>query len=283
MVPTAVSNWIAEQGFGQVVSSRRVGGGCINSVMILRTTTGQTFFLKTNTKTPADMFVREAKGLAALSVPGGPRLPQIYLAGPGFLLLEDLAPTSRSPDYWPIFGVQLATLHEHTNPKFGFFHDNYLGSTPQPNPWTEDGHTFFSEHRLLYQAQLARQRGLLGQTQVRQVEQLASRLPQLIPAQPASLIHGDLWSGNAIADRYGAPAIIDPAAHFGWSEAELAMTTLFGAFPEDFYRAYNERRLLEPGYRERFDLYNLYHLLNHLNLFGSGYLGQVQAILNKYV
>jgi protein-ribulosamine 3-kinase len=283
MIPTTISTWIAEKGFGQVVSSREVGGGCINSGMVLHTTTGQAFFLKTNTQAPADMFVREAEGLAALSMPGGPVLPQVYLAGPDFLLLEDLAPAARRPDYWPTFGAQLATLHEHSNPDFGFFHDNYLGSTPQPNPWTEDGHIFFGQHRLLYQARLARKGGLLGQDDVRQVEQLASRLPRLIPAQPASLLHGDLWSGNAISDRHGAPAIIDPAAHYGWGEAELAMTALFGAFPEDFYRAYTERRTLEPDYQDRFDLYNLYHLLNHLNLFGTGYLGQVRAVLRRYV
>jgi fructosamine-3-kinase len=111
---------------------------------------------------------------------------------------------------------------------------------------------------------------------------LAARLPQLVPQQPASLLHGDLWSGNAISDRHGAPAIIDPAVYYGWAEAELAMTALFGAFAESFYQAYQEMRPLESGWRERFDIYNLYHLLNHLNLFGESYLGEVRAILRRY-
>lgn len=114
------------------------------------------------------------------------------------------------------------------------------------------------------------------------VEKLCDRLPELIPEQPASLIHGDLWSGNAMFDSRGQPAIIDPAAHYGWAEAELAMTTLFGSFPDVFYRAYQEARPLEPDFRERFPIYNLYHLLNHVNLFGGGYLGQSLSILRRY-
>ena len=114
------------------------------------------------------------------------------------------------------------------------------------------------------------------------VRRLVERLPELVPWQPSSLLHGDLWTGNAMSDEKGAPAIIDPAAHYGWAEAELAMTTLFDSFPREFYRAYEEVRPLEKGYRDRFDIYNLYHLLNHLNLFGRSYLGQVRAILRRY-
>jgi fructosamine-3-kinase len=145
-----------------------------------------------------------------------------------------------------------------------------------------DGHRFFAERRLLYQARLAERRGLLGREQVRQAERLAARLPELIPEQPASLIHGDLWSGNTITDAAGNPALIDPAAYYGWAEAELAMTALFGAFPAGFYQAYAERRTLEPGFRQRFPIYNLYHLFNHLNLFGGGYRGEVLSILRHY-
>jgi fructosamine-3-kinase len=197
-------------------------------------------------------------------------------------LLEDLSPATRRADYWPTLGRQLAVLHNHTAEQFGFAHHNYIGSTPQPNPWTEDGHAFFAEHRLGYQARLAQAADLLSADDARRVERLAARLTDLIPAQPASLIHGDLWSGNAISDAEGRPALIDPAAHYGWAEAELAMTALFGGFPDSFYRAYEDARPLDAGYRERFPLYNLYHLLNHLNLFGRGYLGQVQSILRRF-
>jgi fructosamine-3-kinase len=173
-------------------------------------------------------------------------------------------------------------MHSHTNTRFGFEHNNYIGSTEQPNPWTDDGHKFFAEHRLLFQARMALSRGLLGKSDLNEVESIVNKLPDLIPVQPASLLHGDLWSGNAMSDSTGAPAIIDPAAHYGLAESELAMTTLFGSFPAIFYRAYEEVRPLEPGYQARFSIYNLYHLLNHLNIFGRGYLGQVQAILRRY-
>ncbi|MCK5315643.1 MAG: fructosamine kinase family protein [Anaerolineales bacterium] len=281
MIPDVVSEWCQKNGYGEVVSRSSVGGGCINNGVRLKTASGITFFLKTNQSAPADMFVREAEGLDVLCVPGGPRVPKPYLYGSDFLLLEDLAPSSRTANYWSTFGRQLASLHNYTNPNFGFAHDNYIGSTPQPNSWRDDGYTFFSEHRLLFQAELARKRGLLGITEARQVDNICNRLVDLIPEQPPSLIHGDLWSGNAMTDIAGEPAIIDPAAHYGWAEADLAMTTLFGSFPEVFYRAYREVRTLEDGFRERFHIYNLYHLLNHLNLFGTAYLGQVLSILTR--
>ena len=282
MIPAEVELYLRQHAMGDVASVQSVGGGCINHGSRLRTTKGATFFLKTNHTAPADMFACEAEGLDVLRVANGPRLPRPLLHGAGFLLLEDLAPAGRRKNYWLEFGHQLAALHSYNQPRFGFHHDNYIGSTPQPNPWTADGHTFFAESRLLYQARLAQQQGLLPRAEMLQVERLAARLPDLVPAQPASLLHGDLWGGNAISDQDGNPAIIDPAAQYGWAEAELAMTALFGAFPAEFYRAYQEVRPLEEGFWERFPIYNLYHLLNHLNLFVGGYLMQVKAVLNRF-
>lgn len=282
MIPDEVHHWCRQNGHGSITASTPVRGGCINNGMILKTESGTTFFLKINQHTPPDMFAREAEGLAALAVPDGPRVPVPFISGEQFLLLEDLEPAARCRDYWVRFGHSLAALHNHTNPQFGFDHDNYIGSTPQPNPWTEDGYAFFGEHRLLFQAKLALRKGLLDKENARKVEDLAARLPELIPDQPASLIHGDLWGGNAMTDEQGGPVIIDPAAHYGWAEAELAMTTLFGAFPEKFYAAYQEVRPLDSEYQGRFPLYNLYHLLNHLNLFGRGYLSQVLGGLRRF-
>lgn len=283
MIPDKVQAWLRENGYGDVVDSRSVGGGCINNGIILATEAGDTFFLKTNQDAPEDMFAREAEGLEALrAVDGAPRAPRAYVSGSNFLLLEYVTPASRQKDYWPEFGRRLAALHAHTQEEFGFEHDNYIGSTPQPNPRTPDGYIFFARHRLGFQANLARQRGLLTREQASSIEELGGRLPELVPEQPASLIHGDLWGGNVIADSGGAPAIIDPAAHYGWAEAELAMTALFGAFPDSFYLAYVQENPLEPGYRERFPIYNLYHLLNHLNLFGRSYQGQILSILRRY-
>jgi fructosamine-3-kinase len=238
MIPEVARCWLLDQGFGEVTDSRAVGGGCINNGARLQTSSGTSFFLKTNTSIPAD--------------------------------------------YWIAFGHQMAALHNHTHQKFGFETDNYIGSTPQPNPWTEDGYQFYAEHRFVFQAELSAKRGLLNAGEVEQVRALAQRLPELVPAQPASLLHGDLWGGNAMADRDGRPAIIDPAVYYGWAEADLAMTALFGGFTGEFYSAYNQVRPLADGWRDRFSLYNLYHLLNHLNLFGRGYYGQVIQTVRRW-
>jgi fructosamine-3-kinase len=281
-----VSIWLDENGYGQLLSRAPVGGGCINQGARLQTTSGQSFFLKTNPHAPADMFLREAEGLAvlrqaaALDFRDGLYLPLPFLSGPDFLLLEDLTPAPRQPDYWSRLGRGLAGLHQQTSPTFGFTHDNYIGSTPQPNDRVADGWNFFGHQRLIYQGKLAFDRGYLDRKALDQLNRLARRLPELVPAQTASLLHGDLWSGNVIADGLGNPALIDPAAHYGWAEAELAMTALFGGFNPVFYHAYQEVRPLEPGFWQRFPVYNLYHLLNHLNLFGTGYLGQVLRILD---
>jgi protein-ribulosamine 3-kinase len=282
VIPDEVTQWLEINGYGQVTGWQRAAGGCINHGITLTTAGGQSFFVKTNSSAPPDMFEREAEGLLALAVAEGPRVPAAYLYGEQFLLLEDLTPARPGAEYWPELGRRLAELHTNTSPQFGFEHDNYIGSTPQPNPWVEDGWFFFAEHRLIFQVRLAFQNRLLDTGAVRKVERLATRLPELIPEQPASLIHGDLWSGNTISDAQGKPALIDPAAHYGWAEAELGMTKLFGGFPESFYRAYEEIRPLSPGMKARFPIYNLYHLLNHLNLFGAGYHSQVMGILRIY-
>ncbi len=282
MIPSGVTDWLGVNGFGMVVSERRVCGGCINNGVILTTASEVSFFLKYNSSAPADMFLREFEGLEALRNANGPTVPEPYCHDRNFLLIEDLKPANRVSNYWKLFGYQLAFLHDQTNNQFGFQHDNYIGSTPQPNLQMDDGYVFFAEQRLIYMAQAAYTQGRFGLTECQAVENLASQLPELVPQQPASLIHGDLWRGNVMTDSRGFPAIIDPAAHYGWAEADLAMTSLFGSFPDEFYQAYNEVRPLEPGYRSRFPIYNLYHLLNHVLLFGHGYLGQVKAILKRY-
>lgn len=282
MLPGKVRQWLVENGFGEITHTRLVGGGCINHGTRLKTHSGQKFFLKTNHTLPGDLFTREAEGLQALDAARGPRVPKVYLFGVGFLLLEDLSPALPGKDYFTKLGAQVAALHECVSPQYGFAHDNYIGSTPQPNAWLADGFTFFARQRLLFQAELAYRRGLLAKEMMHQLDCLAARLQDLIPEQPASLLHGDLWSGNIISDEKGDPAIIDPAAYYGWAEAELAMTDLFGSLPEEFYLAYQSVRPLEGGYRQRYPIYNLYHLINHLNIFGGGYLNSVKEILKHY-
>ena len=283
MIPNPVEEWLAEHGFGTVSSSHGVGGGCINNGTRLITSTGNRFFLKTNAHCPPDMFACEVAGLRALNVTGGPRVPEPFLSGPDFLLMEDLSPSQKSRDYWETFGRQLALMHSHTGERFGFEGDNYIGSTTQPNPWMEDGYQFYRENRLDFQVKLAVHKGLLNTSGADAVMSISGRLPELVPDQPASIIHGDLWSGNSISDANGQPAMIDPAAYYGWAEADLAMMVLFGAPGSQFWPAYQEVHPLEIGWRERFDLYNLYHLLNHLNLFGPSYHGQVMRTVRQFV
>jgi fructosamine-3-kinase len=282
LIPQKVINWLQENGHGEITSSHSVGGGCINNGICVETTSGETFFLKTNSSAPEDMFAREVEGLEALSIPEGPRIPKPYLSGTTFLLMEDLKPGRRSKDFFMILGRKLAALHEQTNAYFGFTHDNYIGATPQVNEWNADGFVFFGEQRLGFQAQLAYTRGYFTAKEVEKVERISTRLPELVPQQPASLLHGDLWGGNTMPDANGQPSLIDPAVYYGWAEAELAFTSMFGGFTPDFYAAYIEVRPLEIGWRDRFNLYNLYHALNHLNLFGRSYMGQVQAALRRY-
>ena len=255
-LPEPVVDECQARGWGEVAEVVPLGGGCIHASYRLRTTGGQRLFLKTNEAVPADMFAREASGLTTLAVEGGPHLPRPLLWAEDFLLLEHLDSARAQGGYWERLGRELATLHSHASPQFGFEHDNYLGRTPQPNPWTTDGRAFFREHRLLFQARRARDAGLLDTAGVRHVEAIADGLDDLVPD--------------------------DPACHYGWAEAELGMTELFGGFPDAFYQAYVEEHPLVGGWRERFPVYNLYHLLNHLNLFGAGYLTSVRSILQAY-
>jgi fructosamine-3-kinase len=238
--------------------------------------------LKTNPSPPTDIFKAEAEGLKALQTPDGPKIPDVFLVGERFLLLEDLQSGPQREDFWVVFGRQLAQVHLQTSPKFGFREDNYIGSNPQLNGWMENGLVFFRENRLAPQIRMGKERGLLTDADLKMGDKLLTKLGDLIPDQPAVLVHGDLWSGNLITDRKGNPALIDPAVYYGWAEADLAMTDLFGSYPDSFYRAYQEIKPLQSGYRERYSLYNLYHLLNHLNLFGLSYLPRVREILLRF-
>ena len=281
-LPLPVVEWCRTRGWGEITQASPLGGGCIHSSFRLTTSDGRGLFLKTNDDVPPDLFAREAEGLEALRVEGGPRLPHPFLWGTTFLLMEELPPGAEGAGFWQRLGRELAQVHSHEAARFGFDHDNYLGSTPQPNPWTEDGFAFFAQHRLLFQSERAAAAGRLAKMDAEAVARVVGRLADLVPRQPPSLLHGDLWSGNVVCGPQGEPCLIDPACHYGWAEAELAMTDLFGGFPPPFYQAYTEFHPLDAGWRDRFPVYNLYHLLNHLNLFGAGYLGGVQAILRRF-
>ena len=270
----------------KVVDRQRVSGGDINRAYRLGLSSGEYVFLKCNRAGLLDMFNAEARGLEALRATGTIGVPEPLAVGKdnteAFLIMEYLSPASRRADYWETFGHELAALHRaECGTSFGFPTDNYIGSTPQQNAPMDKWVAFFRERRLLPQMKLAW--GLLDERTRHDLTRVTERLDVLL-AEPAfpSLIHGDLWSGNAVCGPDGKAWILDPAAYVGHFEAELAMTELFGGFPERFYRAYNEVNPVDRGYPDRCDLYNLYHLLNHLNLFGLSYLSNVSTIAKRY-
>ena len=206
----------------------------------------------------------------------------MFAASGSELVTERIESGRASPASWERLGRQLAELHALEQPCFGFTSDNFCGDTPQPNPRTGDGHAFFAECRLGYQGRLAFDRGLLDEGEMGQLERLCSSLETLVPEQGPALLHGDLWNGNVLFDQAGDPVVIDPACYWGWPEAEIGMCALFGGFPENFYASWESCAGPQPGWRERLPVYQLYHLLNHLNLFGGGYRSQVLSVLDRY-
>lgn len=243
---------------------------------------GRSWCLKTLAGAPPEFFAAERDGIAALGAGGELRVPEVLECGASFILMQWLPPSEQGPEDAGLLGSQLAKLHSRTVPGFGFPRNNYCGLTPQDNTRHSDGHRFFAHCRLVDQGSRALDAGLLCSRDLRRLERLADNLHRWVPSQPPSLIHGDLWSGNIHFSTLG-PALIDPATHWGWGEADLAMTRLFGAMEPCFYAAYHEVRPLEPGFDDRVPLYNLYHLLNHLNLFGTGWLPRVRTILDRFV
>ncbi|MEJ2256197.1 MAG: fructosamine kinase family protein [Woeseiaceae bacterium] len=263
---------------------RAVAGGDISAAWRLETEE-RPLFLKTGPASSYDMFAAEAEGLAELAAPGVVRVPGVVGCGvdgdTAFVALEWLEFERPTRDAEIRLGEQLATLHETTRERFGWHRDNTIGLTPQHNEWTDDWVQFFRDQRLGYQLKLAAANGYSGDLQ-EQGGRLMKRLPVYFEAYDPvpSLLHGDLWGGNwACCD--GKPVIFDPAVYFGDRESDLAMTRLFGGFGAGFYEAYEQHAPLAPGHRERCDLYQLYHVLNHVNLFGSAYIGRAHELLRR--
>lgn len=266
---------------GNIKHARQVSDGDICQSFFVETTE-RPIFIKIHQQPPPQMFAKEAKGLRELEKTGAIDIPEVYHQSDNLLALEYLPPESPSAHYWRVLGHNLAKLHQNHSPEFGFEEDNYCGLTIQKNSWNIDGYHFFAQNRLLFQGEMAFNEALLNAEELRLLERLCTRLEQLIPSQPASLIHGDLWSGNHLCSNR-KPWLIDPATHYGWAEAEIAMTRLFGGFDSIFYQAYLEINPLEKDWEARLPLYNLYHLLNHLNLFGSSYHSKVITTIRDYL
>ncbi len=278
-----LEQWLEECEQTRIAARQPLAGGDICETEMITTEDGREFCIKQQPAAPDDFFACEAAGLQALRENGSVRVPEVYGVSQSFIVMEYIAPGGKGGDYWPNLGAELAHLHSAPAPYFGFHHNNYCGRTLQPNSRYDNGHDFFCRERLIYQGKLALEQGYLSNEELEDLGKLCERLPELIPEQAPALLHGDLWSGNIHSDVHHRPVLLDPACYWGWPEADIAMTRLFGGFPESFYQGYQQVRSLEPGWQGRTPIYNLYHLLNHLNLFGSSYHPSVTNILDHYV
>lgn len=262
-----------------------IGGGCINEAYRIEGN-GRQFFVKLNHVDSLAMFEAEAMGLQEIYRSHTLRVPVPVCWGKNkskaWLVLEYLKMGNVSSSGAAALGARLAAMHRISSGKFGWMRDNTIGATPQINGYSPSWIQFWREQRLGYQLQLARVNGYTGKLQI-QGEQLLTQLDFFFPeAKPvASLLHGDLWSGNYSFDHAGQPVLFDPAVYYGDRETDIAMTELFGGFSALFYAAYREAYPLDPGYSTRKTLYNLYHILNHLNLFGGGYLRQAEQMTSR--
>lgn len=300
-VRRGVERALARTGAGDgVEAAHDVGGGCINLAARVVTSSGRSYFLKWNADAPARMFPAERDGLRALAAPGVLRVPEVVGLGgggepgdPSWLLLEYVRAGSPGPDYGERLGRGLAGLHREgaraaaaagvpgsEDPgSWGWGSDNLIGSLPQANDPASSWADFWRERRILPQLRTARDRGLLAGEGGRILDEVVQRMDGAL-APPAredgpTLVHGDLWGGNVFADEAGRPVLIDPAVYRGHREVDLAMSELFGGFPARFRDAYREAWPLSHGYPTvRRPLYQLYYLLVHVNLFGSGYVGR---------
>ncbi|MCV6588597.1 MAG: fructosamine kinase family protein [Marinobacterium sp.] len=259
-----------------------VSGSAINNCYQLILQDQRKLLLKYHKAPPSGFYKAEAFNLQQLAGSGVIQAPAVIAQNEQMLVMEWIEPGPPSDSAQFTLGKQLARLHNRPVGYFGFARDNFCGLTPQCNLRNDDGFAFFSQQRLLLQGKIARDSGYLTLQDINQLEQLCQRLSRWIPIQQPALLHGDLWAGNFLVDSKDSPWLIDPACYYGWPESDLAMTRMFGGFSEAFYRGYNSERPIEQGFESRIDLYNLYHWLNHLNMFGSQYHSAVATILQRF-
>ena len=273
-----------EQEFA-IAKTKSVSGGCINQGYQV-SSKDRTYFVKLNDVSKVDMFAAEALGLKQMYATKTITVPQPVCwgtaANSSYLVLQWLDLGGGSNQSWTEMGRQLAAMHRvGTSKDFGWSRNNTIGSTPQINTWMDNWADFFAKQRIGYQLKLAKRRGGNFPESNRVVDVVRNKLAEWQP--PVSLVHGDLWSGNAAISSDGAPIILDPATYYGDRETDLAMTELFGGFPTAFYHGYNEAWQLDSGYGQRKSIYNLYHVLNHFNLFGGGYANQAKTIIQRLI
>jgi len=272
-----------------VKKTESLSGGCISNAYKVTFEDNLSCLIKINEHSPADMFIKEAHGLQELRKANAIKVPEVLLFDAEFILLEFINSASNQKYFYEEFGRKYALLHKYNADEFGFYENNYIGSTPQINindertkkNWT----SFYLSNRLLYQFKLAEKNGYADSRLRDAFMKMVSKIESILEGSDAkpSLLHGDLWSGNYMTDENGDACLIDPAVYYGHREADLAMTKLFGGYPDSFYHAYNEAFPLREGWKYRENIYMLYHVLNHLNLFGSGYYLHALSLMKFYI
>lgn len=264
-------------------SSSAIGGGCINQASKIQSMDGRNFFLKINQASFLPFFEAEAEALKEIRATQTIMAPDVITHGvaknQAFLVLEYIEEGRSSPGSQKNLGMLLAKMHKIEQPFFGWERDNCIGATPQPNPKTNSWPVFYRDHRLAFQFKLAQSNGRTFEGAQKLLKSIESFFADYSPYP--SLLHGDLWGGNASCDSSGVPFIYDPASYYGDREADLAFTYMFGGFSSSFYDAYNHEYPLNSGFPKRKTLYNLYHELNHFNLFGGGYASSAQSSIDQ--
>ncbi len=289
MLPENIKTQIEISLDNKVSTFNPLSGGDTSNAGIIKCQSGEEYFVKFGCRNESFsdiIFIKEANGLKELAKAEAITTPKVYHSGPDIIITEKIISNSKSKNFFIDFGRKLAKLHKFKSDHFGFHEDNFIGANLQINtpskttPWS---HYYFNR-RILFQFRLSEKSGLANIEYAQAIYQLEKIIPDLFSDYAdkdcsASLLHGDLWSGNFITDKNGEACIIDPAVYYGHREADLAMTKLFGGFPQEFYESYNQEYPLKSGYKKREDLYKLYHLMNHLNIFGGSYYPQVMNCL----
>lgn len=288
MLPDSLRINIEQQLEGEILSVKSISGGSINRAALVDISGRGPCFLKWNRTADPDMFHKEVHGLELLGRAGsGLRSPEVILQDTteeqiGFLMLEFIEEGHPQEKSAQKFGECLARLHSVRNNRFGLDEPNYIGRLPQSNRWHDNWTDFFIEERIRPQLQMALKSGKFNAHISEVFENLFARLPEIFPDEQPALLHGDLWGGNYFYDTKGDAVIFDPAVYYGHREIEIAFTRLFGGFSSEFYESYQGNLPMESGFEERKDIYNLYPLLIHTNLFGGSYARQVKEIVRRY-
>jgi protein-ribulosamine 3-kinase len=286
-IPSEIAQSISAQLGKTVVKFALTGGGCINHGGKLETNNGA-YFLKWNDREKyPGMFLAETKGLNLLEGTHSFRTPKIIATGSTenyqYLLLEFIENATRHKQFWSHFGASLAKLHLNSHESFGLDHDNFIGSLQQSNRSYKSWIEFYIYERLQPQVSMCESLGYMRPGDMKLFEGLYQRLADMVPNEKPALLHGDLWSGNLLVDDKGDSCLIDPAVYYGNREVDIAMTQLFGGFDSTYFNSYGEVFPLHPGFKKRLDIYKLYPLLVHTNLFGKSYWLQVVSILKQFV